>query len=275
MTGVTHRTAQEEASGAAWPMSAARLKAAYFLAGASVWAGQHARYGRGTLLERLLAPHLSELAAAGGAIGGYMKQLEGRFHGFGEDMGELSTASRRLVDQCTSLLELSVGTGETHALARSALELLEEPLRFLTGQAESIEVQERELDECGAAIREVLCADARLSEAVAPLRYIRTMFRTESARLDEGIQAMFNALTDQMRALQERVEGAFGSNYSSLRETQETRLRVSRTLRERSQLLSEGGAASGPAWPARAVPDRIAAAQRRQDGGAYRGGARD
>lgn len=244
MTGATERAVRSVAAGAG-PSGAARLKAAYFLAGAAGWAGLYSRSGRGKLLERLLAPHLNGLSVSAGAIGGYMKQLDRRFEGFGEDMSELSMVSRSLVDQCTSLLELSVGTGETQALARDALGLLEEPLRFLTGQAESMVVQQRELEECRALIDEVLCAGARLSEAVAPLRYIRTMFLTESARLDESIQAMFNALTEQMRGLQERVESAFESNYSSLRETQQTRLRVSETLRARSKLLSEGGAASG------------------------------
>ena len=200
---------------------------------------------RAALMARALAPATSALAGSSNGIGRHMREIESGFLKFGSDMTELTTHSRNLVDQCTSLLELSIGTGDTQEQAQQVVALLAEPLEFLKSAGASTHDRESELDSCHRAIQTVLDADHRLAEAVAPLRYIRTMFRTESARLDESIQAMFNALTEQMRELQERVEGAFESNYASLRTTQTTLAGVSATLRERSAMLENSGAASG------------------------------
>ncbi|MEP7365826.1 MAG: hypothetical protein ABI972_21435 [Acidobacteriota bacterium] len=220
-------------------------RASYLLANLSDLLRPHGPSSRAALMARALAPMAAGLEGSSRAIARHMRELETGFLKFGSDTTDLTTFSQNLVDQCTSLLELSIGTGDTQEQVHRVVQLLAEPLEFLRTAGASTHERESELDACRQSIQTVLDADVRLSESVAPLRYIRTMFRTESARLDENIQAMFNALTEQMRELQERVEGAFESNYASLRTTQAALTGVSATLHERSLLLENSGAANG------------------------------
>jgi hypothetical protein len=81
-----------------------------------------------------------------------------------------------------------------------------------------IELLEQALEQ----IDRMLGYESILQRTVAPLKFIQTLFKVESAGLSHSVQQMFLALTDDIDRLQQQVGQTFGEKFEMLKSARKT-----------------------------------------------------
>ncbi len=131
---------------------------------------------------------------------------------------ELPDASEKLVQHSHQLVAMSTGQKNGDSVYQTAYASLSAPLRFVDEHWNTIREIRRKLGESVAAIDGMLRHEGDLARTVAPLKYIQTLFKVESAGLDVAVQGMFLALTEEISGLQRRVSDTFGEKFQILRD---------------------------------------------------------
>jgi hypothetical protein len=176
---------------------------------------------------------LSRLEPGKEELAGIGKEVEAAFLSIGSVLDKLPDASDRLVRQGERFLVLASGKGEGEALFNGALDVLQPPLAYI-GEFQKVTAHQGEsLRNCIARIDQILASEAALERTVAPLRFVKTLFKVESATLDGSVQAMFLSLTGEIEQLQRQVAETFAAKFAILRETRRTLDDVETRLRER------------------------------------------
>ncbi|MBL9169396.1 MAG: hypothetical protein JNN07_16775 [Verrucomicrobiales bacterium] len=88
-------------------------------------------------------------------------------------------------------------------------------------------------------IQRMLLSEEELQRTVAPLKFIRTMYRVESATLGNEVQSMFLALTEEIQTLQQQVNQTFAAKFDILRANQRS---MDALIRRLNQQTNEQGA---------------------------------
>lgn len=167
--------------------------------------------------------------------------LNTQFLATGEQVSRLAGSGHHLVEQCKRLVEIASG-GDAGVLPLTrGMELVQDPLVFLTAyQTQSGELLAR-LERDLAAIDECLTAEWKLRRAMAPLRTVRVLFRVVAAPLDGEVQVVFSALMNELGDLYDRVQDQFQSRFAELRGLREKLVGMIGSMRqdqERCRLLA-------------------------------------
>lgn len=169
---------------------------------------------------------------------GVNRDLEARFLETERSLLQMNDLAGRLLGESEQLLKYVTGQSGGAETLRAGFDVLGAPLDFVEASRartdrlmETLRHQERQMD----AMRR---HETALGNAVAPLKYIQTMFRIESARLPADMQGIFLGLTKEIEGLHRRVGEIFGEQFRRLaqsREAIEVLIRRIETQAERHQ----------------------------------------
>lgn len=149
------------------------------------------------------------------------RDLESQFLELGNHLEELSTLSGRVVATGEQLLRLATGQTDGDDFLRRAIDVLLPPVQVLDdslGRAAAVVDQLCQHQEMITRVRRL---EDVLDRIVAPLKFIQTAFRIESAVLDPEVRAVFLALTRDIEQLHAQVVGLFAEQFQSLARAQE------------------------------------------------------
>ena len=158
-------------------------------------------------------------------------ETERRFLALGCTLEKLPDASEELVKHSERLLVLASGKETGEATFAATMELLEDPLSFIDRSQAQLEDLIIRLEGSIIQIDKLIRSEASLNRAVAPLAYIQTIFKIESAGLAHAVQQMFMALTEDIERLHQQVSQTFGEKFAVLRGARATIAKVIAQLR--------------------------------------------
>ena len=140
------------------------------------------------LFGRLRAAELNLQQASG--------ELETHFLATSSDLEFLSQSSDKFVAQVETLVGIATGKNCDEMVFSGAIELIKQATLYLVNCQEETERMLEALRSYSAQIEQLLGAELELQRAMMPLKFVQTLFRSESAPLGAGIQQMFSALTE-------------------------------------------------------------------------------
>ncbi len=157
-------------------------------------------------------------------------EIEKNFIEISQRMEELSVSGGKLVARSEKLLSLSTGNELGKPALQSSIIILADPMAFAAEYRSASTVLVNTLEGCVTQISSMLGCEEQLNRAVAPLKYIRTLFKVESSELTHELQVMFVALTEEINVLQGQISTIFGEKFASLRSTRATLESVKKSL---------------------------------------------
>lgn len=172
-------------------------------------------------LSRLRQP-MQQLLSESRRVETTTRELESRFLEIGADIETMAGLSGDLVSRSERLLALATGQSSGEDILSAAVEELRRPVEFLeVSRTRWADIVTR-LREHLRLVGEVRRMEACLERAVAPLRFIQTFFRIESAILPVEVQHVFSSLTQDIGELHHRVVVLFSEQFLSLRKAEQT-----------------------------------------------------
>jgi hypothetical protein len=147
--------------------------------------------------------------------------LEAQFLAIGNHLEELSSFSSRVVNTGEQLLRLATGQADGDDFLRRAIDVLLPPVQVLDDSLSRAAAVIDQLCQHQEMITDVRRLEGVLDRIVAPLKFIQTAFRIESAGLDPEVRAVFLALTRDIEQLHAQVVGLFAEQFQSLARAQE------------------------------------------------------
>lgn len=160
--------------------------------------------------------------------------LEERFLETANVLMELDANGNHFVRHSEKLVNVATGRAGGSEVFFSAMQVLEPPLTYLNAShAEMNRLLER-LKNDNDRIAVLLQGREELQRTMAPLKYIQTSFRIESAPLGAEVQLMFTALTQEIEKLHSQVCELFSTKYEELRHIQDTINEVIRRLQQQT-----------------------------------------
>lgn len=154
------------------------------------------------------------------------KHIEAQFLRISSDLEKLPGESDALVSHSEKMLRLAAGTEKGEPTLEKTLGLLKDPLDYVENYHVTTLRFLNTLRQAVEQIDRLLMAEEDLQRTVAPLKFIRTMYRVESAALGSGVQGMFLALTEEIQVLQQQVNETFAAKFDALRSDQESLKRL-------------------------------------------------
>ena len=186
---------------------------------------------------RRLRDSLDALPTALAEVKEAMALLEERFLATGSALEELSRQGELFVCDSGKLVSIAtgqVGGGKTFV---QGMAVIERPLNFLGSCHQETELLLGRLQQDRQRIVQLLRAEADLQRTMAPLKFMQTLFKVESAPLGEEVQGMFTALTQEIEQLHSQVREIFSSKFQELEQIERTIGGVVDQLQEQSQVL--------------------------------------
>lgn len=175
---------------------------------------------------------VADLATSREDLQAVVTEVEKRFLAITSSLETLPAISEDMVAQSERLLGLASGKQEGSSAFQSALELLKAPLAFIDHCQEQNRQLTGQLQAAMVKIDRMLGYEATLQRTVAPLKFIQTLFKVESASLPHTVQLMFLALTEDIDRLQQQVNQTFGAKFELLRNARHTIRTVVSQLQE-------------------------------------------
>lgn len=169
---------------------------------------------------------MTSLAAEADELDALSREIEAGFLSLGASLEKLPDASENLVKRSERLVALASGDEPGAQPYQDLLRGLEAPLAFFDSSQQTFESLAVRLLDAINQIDQMTRMEAQLNRAVAPLAYIQTIFKIESAPLSFSIQQMFLALTEDIERLHRQVSQTFGEKFDMLRGVRATLLSV-------------------------------------------------
>lgn len=171
-------------------------------------------------IQRDLPPHFSKVKAAEGQVDLAMKEIEERFLQIATTLENITTTGRELVTHCESLISLALGQGGGEIMIDEAAQHIWRAVEFVENNDRNMEQLIRQLTTSSERINQTLSTEQNLVRTLAPLNFVKTLFRVESASLPVDVQEMFYALAREIDRIRLRVEGGFREKFQLIREIQ-------------------------------------------------------
>ena len=171
-------------------------------------------------LQRDLPPHFTQVRAAGENVDRAMKEIEERFLHIGTTLEAITTTGQDLVSHCESLIALALGQGGGEIMIDDAAQHIWRAVEFVENNDRNMEQLILQLTNSNERIRQTLATEQTLVRTLAPLNFVKTLFRVESASLSPDVQDMFYALAREIDRIRLRVEGGFREKFQLIREIQ-------------------------------------------------------
>ena len=159
---------------------------------------------------------LDALSEAAGRLGSLVDDLEERFLKAGTGLERHAEHTAQLIQRSERLLELVTGHAGGEQLIRCGMDTLAHGLDFIERcHRQTIDLQAR-LRAYHGQLEDMKRHEESLRSALAPLKYVQTLFRIESATLPVDVQSTFLGLTRDIEELFERFGQVFGEQYQNL-----------------------------------------------------------
>ena len=171
-------------------------------------------------IERDLPPCFANVRSARQQMDGAMKEIEERFLTIGNVLETITTTGRDLVSHCESLISLALGQGGGEIMIDDAAQHIWRAVEFVENNDRNMEQLIRQLTNSNERISQTLATEQILVRTLAPLNFVKTLFRVESAGLPPDVQDMFCALAREIDRIRLRVEGGFREKFQLIREIQ-------------------------------------------------------
>jgi len=171
-------------------------------------------------IRRDLPPCFAQVQAQASAVDCAMKEIEERFLQIGTSLENITTTGRDLVAHCESLISLALGQGGGEIMIEDAAQHIWRAVEFVENNDRNMEQLIRQLNNSSERISQTLATEQTLVRTLAPLNFVKTLFRVESACLPPDVQDMFYALAREIDRIRMRVEGGFREKFQLIREIQ-------------------------------------------------------
>ncbi len=171
-------------------------------------------------IQRDLPPHFDAVRTASGEVDSAMKEIEERFLGISTSLESITTTGRDLVSHCESLISLALGQGGGEIMIDDAAAHIWRAVEFVENNDRNMEQLIRQLTNSNERISQTLATEQILVRTLAPLNFVKTLFRVESAGLTPDVQDMFCALAREIDRIRLRVEGGFREKFQLIRSIQ-------------------------------------------------------
>jgi len=160
------------------------------------------------------------LPAAADGLQAASSGLEREFLATGELLQELHREGTLFVQDAEQLICLAVGQSHGKELIVTSSKILASPLIFLEACLNESERLLARLQADHESIAGLLRAEANLRSTMAPLKFMQTLFKVESAPLGPEAQVMFSALTQEIERLHTQVCELFDTKFRELEKVQ-------------------------------------------------------
>lgn len=184
-------------------------------------------------VHRILPPHFSAIQLATTELDAVMAEIEARFIQVSNTLEVTTTTGQELVEHGEGLIALALGQGGGEILIESTAEHIWRAIDFVEGSISESHGLIDQLTSANAQISRTLETEAELARTLAPLTYVQTLFRVESAGLDADVQAMFHSLVHEIERVRQHVEREFQEKFQLLRDIQAILTRSIRHLQTR------------------------------------------
>lgn len=163
--------------------------------------------------------------------------LENQFLATSNQLERLVQKGGQFVKESEKLVKAATGRAGDSTVFYDATRVLEMPLSFLNDcHAQSLEFL-LGLKQDSQRIGELINTQTELQHTIAPLKYIQTLFKIESAPLGQEVQVMFGALTTEIEKLHDQISELFATKFFELREIQRTVNEVIKELQTQTDIL--------------------------------------
>jgi hypothetical protein len=154
-------------------------------------------------------------------LNGFAQAIEDRFLNVSQGL-ELTTATANtLIKESEELVAFVVGANGGEGHLQETLAVLEAPLAYIddcVGKSTRLITRLRHHEAQLSAVRGL---EAALNNTIAPLKFIQTLFKVESACLPEAVQSIFMGLTKDIEQLHQKVAEIFSEHFQSLARSHE------------------------------------------------------
>lgn len=173
---------------------------------------------------------LSNLAHSETALSSASAAAEQQFLEVGKSLQEMNELSKELVLQTNALVGVSAD-GEQQPLP-IGIQLVDGLLHFLGSGIDTARQLTAELERQKDRISHLRRMDKALQRTIAPLHFMRVLFKIESAGLAPEKQERFTALTGEIDRLNIQVREIFGTQFEALVGTEKSIAELVRHLKE-------------------------------------------
>lgn len=171
-------------------------------------------------LRRELPPHLAQIRAATAELDQVMGEIEARFIEVSNTVERTTNTGQELVNHGEGLIALALGQGGGEILIEATAEQIWRGIEFVEGNVGATAALVTQLHAITAQIEHALGAEQDLARTLAPLTYVQTLFRIESAALAPEVQTMFQALALEIERVRQQVEAEFRDKFQLIRDIQ-------------------------------------------------------
>ncbi len=179
-------------------------------------------------------PVMEQLQAARDGMTLGAAELEEEFLKIITGLDSQSTLSKALVEQSEKLIGYVTGQMGADIELQRATDLLGQPLGFVRDGHKRTSRLITRLRHHEGQMTHVRQHEGLLHGTVAPLGYIQTLFRVESATLSHEVQNIFTSLTKDIESLQHKVTHLFGEQFQSLAKARQTINRLVERLEQQT-----------------------------------------
>jgi len=148
--------------------------------------------------------------------------IESCFADGGLHMEKLVEISQNIIGEVESLLSMAIGKDQGQQEINEAIKTVQDPLEYLQSYGNKIHLHIESLDYYDGMLAPLALLEKDMETTFAPLKFIQTLFKVESAALPEENQAIFITLTEQIDELHTQVNELFNVKFKSLKGVQST-----------------------------------------------------
>lgn len=189
----------------------------------STWCGARAASFSVALLDKLRERSRTGLLESSCVLQ-ELRAIEARMPQISADLGArylnsltilqtLTHTSETLVQESEALLKLAVGQSEANSVISGTTALLDSSFQYLDLWRSEVQNRSGDLATCIEVFSHVLAIKSSIEKLVAPLTYIQTMFRIESARLPEEARQVSAGLIEQISSVHQEVTKSFSEQF--------------------------------------------------------------
>lgn len=169
-------------------------------------------------LHHQLARQFAPIRTTTRELDAVMIEVEARFLEISNLVESTTTTAQELVLNGEGLIALALGQGGGQIIIEATTDHIWHAIEFVERNAVGSDTLIQQLVEADEQIGRTLAAEQALARTLAPLTYVQTLFRVESAGLPAEVQVMFQALAAEIERVRQRVESEFREKFRLIRE---------------------------------------------------------
>ncbi len=163
-------------------------------------------------------PVLAEIRSSSAALTDTVAEIETRFLQISTTVENTTNIGRELVERGEALIALALGQGGGQICIEATAEHIWRSIECVERSLQESEDLIGRLTLLHGQLSQSLAAERELAGTLAPLTFVQSLFRVESARLSPDVQTMFLALVAEMERVRLNVENEFRAKFQLIRD---------------------------------------------------------